>query len=101
MLCGDVETNPGLDTFNFCCWNLNSIASYDFLCISLIEVYNSVYKYDLIGVVRAPGQDQDEFKSFSDNFELLISNMESGNPFSIVITGDFNCRSNQWWEDDI
>ena len=175
MLCGDVETNPGPDTFNFCCWNLNSITSYDFLRISLIEAYNSVCKYDLIGVVethlndsddesrlqmdgysfvksnhplnikrggvalyvkdsipmkhrydlvtlpecvvceihinkrkyfftvvyRAPCQDQDEFKSFSDNFELLISNLQSENPFSIVITGDFNCRSNQWWGDDI
>ena len=52
MLCGDVETNPGPDTFNFCCWNLNSITSYDFLRISLLEAYNSVYKYDLIGVVE-------------------------------------------------
>ena len=176
MLCGDVETNPGPDTFNFCCWNLNSITSYDFLRLSLFEAYNSVYKYDLIDVVgihlndtvdesrlqldgysfiksshplnikrggvalyvkdsipmkqrydlvtlpecvvceihmkikeiffhpvvyRAPSQDQDEFKSFSDNFELLISKMQSENPFSIVITGDFNCRSNQWWADDI
>ena len=27
--------------------------------------------------------------------------MQSENPFSIVITGDFNCRSKQWWGDDI
>lgn len=175
MLCGDVESNPGPDTFNFCCWNLNSITSYDFLRLSLLEAYNSIYKYDLISVVethlddsddesrlqldgysfiksnhplnvkrggvalyvkdsipmnqrydlstlpecvvceihinkrkyfftvvyRAPNQDQDEFKSFTDNFELLISKMQLETPYCIVITGDFNCRSIQWWADDI
>ena len=175
MLCGDVESNPGPDTFNFCCWNLNSITSYDFLRLSLLEAYNSIYKYDLISVVethlddsddesrlqldgyyfiksnhplnvkrggvalyvkdsipmnqrydlstlpecvvceihinkrkyfftvvyRAPNQDQDEFKSFTDNFELLISKMQLETPYCIVITGDFNCRSTQWWADDI
>ena len=59
MLCGDVETNPGSDTFNFCCWNLNSITSYDVLCISLIKAYNSVYKYDPIGVVETHLNDSD------------------------------------------
>ena len=60
MLCGDVETNPGLDTFNFCYWNLNSITSYDFRRISLLKVYNSVYKYDLIGVVETHLNDSDD-----------------------------------------
>ena len=52
LLCGDVETNPGPETLDFCCWNLNSIAAHDFLRISLIEADNSVYNYDLIGVVE-------------------------------------------------
>ena len=52
LLSGDVETNPGPDTLNFCCWNLNSIATHNFQRVSLMEAYNSVYNYDLIGIVE-------------------------------------------------
>ena len=175
LLCGDVETNPGPETLDFCCWNLNSIATHDFLRISLIEAYNSVCNYDLMGIVethldstvdedrlaldgytfhkenhpqdvkrggvglyvkdslpsknrpdlvtfpecivcevqlnkkkyffvviyRSPGQTQSEFDNFIINFELLVSKVRAENPFGIIIMGDFNCRSTQWWENDI
>ena len=175
MLSGDVETNPGPETLDFCCWNLNSISAHDFLRVSLIEAYNSIYNYDLIGIVethldsnveeerlalngysfikdnhpqnvkrggvglyirdslaskrrsdlvtlpecivyeiqlnrkkyfftviyRSPSQDQSEFDNFTINFELMLSKMHAENPFSVIITGDFNCRSAQWWKDDI
>ena len=29
LLSGDVELNPGPETLDFCCWNLNSITAYD------------------------------------------------------------------------
>ena len=175
LLSGDVETNPGPETLNFCTWNLNSLAAYDFLRVSLIEAYNSVYNYDLIGIVethldstidenklalngytfikvnhpqnvkrggvglyikdslpskrrsdlvtlpecivyeiqinrkkyffaviyRSPSQDQYEFDNFTIDFELMLSKMHAENPFCVIITGDFNCRSTQWWESDI
>ena len=175
LLSGDVETNPGPESLDFCCWNLNSIIAYDFLRVSLIEAYNSVYDYDLIGIVethidstvdedrlsldgytfikenhpqnvkrggvglyvrdslpsknrsdlvtlpecvvceiqlnrkkyffvvvyRSPSQDQSEFDNFTVNFELLLSKLHAENPFSVIVTGDFNCRSSQWWENDI
>ena len=31
----------------------------------------------------------------------MLSKMSAENPYSVVITGDFNCRSSQWWENDI
>ena len=31
LLSGDVETNPGPETLDFCTWNLNSIIAHDFL----------------------------------------------------------------------
>ena len=65
------------------------------------EIHINKRNYFFTVVYRAPGQDQDEFKSFTDNFGLPVSNMQSENPFSILITGDFNCLSNQWWGDDI
>ena len=34
-------------------------------------------------------------------FELMLSRMHAENPYSVIITGDFNCRSPQWWEYDI
>ena len=175
LLSGDVEINPGPESFDFCCWNLNSITTYDFLRVSLIEAYNSVCNYDLIGIVetqidstvdedrlsldgytflkdnhpqnvkrggvglyvrdslpsknrsdlvtlpecivceihlnrkkyffvvvyRSPSQNHSEFENFMMNFELLLSKMHAENPFSVIITGDFNCRSSQWWENDI
>ena len=52
LLSGDIETNPGPETLDFCCWNLNSITAYDFLRVSLTEAHNSIYNYDLIGVVE-------------------------------------------------
>ena len=174
LLIGDVETNPGPETLTFCCWNLNSFTAYDFLRVSLIEAYNSVYNNDLIRIVethldstvdedrlaldgysfyndnhpqnvkrggvglfikdslpskhrldlvtlpecvvceiqlnrkkhfyavvyRSPSQDQSEFNNFTMNFQLMLSKLHAENPFCIIITGDFNCRSTQWWQND-
>ena len=50
---------------------------------------------------RSPSQEESEFENFMTSFALLLSNLQSEQPFSIVITGDFNCRSNQWWVNDI
>ena len=75
MLCGDVESNPGPDTFNFCCWNLNSITSYDFLRLSLLEAYNSIYKYDLISVVETHLDDSDDESRLQlDGYSFIKSN---------------------------
>jgi len=175
LLSGDIETNPGPGTLDFCTWNLNSIAAYDFLRVALLEAYNSVHKYDLIGIVethldttinearlaldgytfhksshpqnmkrggvglyvkdtlpskfrsdlavlpeciilevhihrkkyffvvlyRSPSQTQSEFDTFMVKFELLLSKIYAENPFCVIITGDFNCRSTEWWENDV
>ena len=177
LLSGDVEMNPGPshECLSFCSWNLNSICAHDFLRVSLIEAYNTVYNYDLIGIVethldntvdetklaidgysfyksnhpqngkrggvglyvkesfparerndlktlsecivceiqikgkkyfftvlyRSPSQSQEELEVFINKFELMLSKMASENPYCVVITGDFNARSAQWWENDI
>ena len=31
----------------------------------------------------------------------MLSKMYAENPFCVIITGNFNCRSTQWWENDI
>ena len=176
LLSGDIETNPGPDkaTLSFCSWNLNSICAHDFMRVSLIEAYNSVHNYDLIGIVethldstvdeskltldgysflknshpqkikrggvgvyyketfpakqrhdlqnlpecivcefqlnrkkyfftvldRSPNQSQEQFQAFTDGFEQMISKMAAESPYCVILTGDFNCRSPQWWEND-
>ena len=52
LLSGDIEKNPGPETLDFRCWNLNSIAAHGFLRVFSMEAYNSVYNYDLIGLVE-------------------------------------------------
>ena len=37
---------------NFCAWNLNSLSAHDYFRVSLINAYNSVYNYNLIGIVE-------------------------------------------------
>ena len=38
---------------------------------------------------------------FVENFELMLSKMAAENPYCVTITGDFNARSPQWWENDL
>ena len=52
-LCGDVEENlgPKLSSnqiFFICHWNLNSISAYNYIKISLLRVYLSTHKFDVI-----------------------------------------------------
>ena len=75
LLGGDVETNLGPETLDFCSWNLNSISAHDFLRVSLIDAYNSVYNYDLIGVVETHlDSTVDKDRLALDGYTFLNSN---------------------------
>ena len=50
-------------------------------------------KYLFVVVYRSPSQDQQEFDNFMNNFELMLSKMFAEEPYAVIITGDFNCRS--------
>ena len=58
-------------------------------------------KIFFVVIYRSPSQNPDEFNQFLDQFEHLVSLLHQENPYTIVITGDFNCRSPMWWPDDI
>ena len=53
---GDIELNPGPNKtnstckFSVCHWNLNSLAAHNFEKVGLLEVFNSVNKFDIICV---------------------------------------------------
>ena len=55
IISGDIEVNPGPEitrnqNLSLCHWNLNGIAAYDCLKISLLEAYNALHDFDLICV---------------------------------------------------
>ena len=50
---------------------------------------------------RTPSQTVDEFNLFLDRLELTVENFQAKNPDCIIITGDFNRRTQQWWSGDI
>ena len=69
-------------------------------CI-VCEVQLDKKKYFFAILYRSPSQSQAEFQDFMNNFELMLSRMSSENPYCVIITGDFNCRATNWWENDI
>ena len=49
---------------------------------------------------RSPSQNSLEFDNFILNFEKMLSDINSSNPHFSIILGDFNARSNNWWQGD-
>ena len=50
---GDIEVNPGpkkncSTSFSFRHWNLNSLIAHNYVKLSSLQAYNSVYKHDVI-----------------------------------------------------
>ena len=52
-------------------------------------------------VYRSPNQTSEEFNIFQENLQDTIRRIKDTKPHCIILTGDFNCRSRQWWPDDI
>ena len=53
-----------------------------------------------VALYRSPSQSQDDFATFSDNFEMALDLVPKKNPFSIVVLGDFNAKLSQWHDKD-
>ena len=48
-----------------------------------------------LSLYRSPSQD--EFETFTENFELNLENLLQRNPFLGVAIKDFNAKSNNWF----
>ena len=57
-------------------------------------------KVFLAVVYRSPSQNAESFISFVDKLETTIQTLKDKKPHCIILTGDFNCRSDNWWVDD-
>ena len=49
---------------------------------------------------RSPSQFLDEFDKFSENLERNLDDLLQNNPFLVVVIGDFNVKSNNWYSRD-
>ena len=53
-----------------------------------------------IALYRSPSQSQDNFETFSDNFEMMLETLAQKGSFLTTITGDFNAKSCNWYSHD-
>ena len=49
---------------------------------------------------RSPSQSQDEFETFSDNFEMTLDILEQKSPFLMTAIEGFNAKSKKWYSQD-
>ena len=49
-----------------------------------------------VALYRSPSQSQDDFATFSDNFEMILDLVSKKNPFLIVVLGGFNGKVSHW-----
>ena len=56
--------------------------------------------FSFVAFYRSPSQSQDDFATFSDNFEMTLDLASKKNPFLIVVLGDFNAKLSQWHDKD-
>ena len=54
-----------------------------------------------ISLYPLPSQSPDVFEKFSDNFELNLDKIANKNRYLIVIPGEFNAKSSNWYEHDM
>ena len=67
----------------------------------ICEIQLDRKKHFYVVAHRSPSQIRVEFENFMNTFEQMLSMLAAENPYSTIITGDLNCRSSQWWENDV
>ena len=51
----------------------------------------------ILQTTKLLNQSYDDFVSFPDNFELTSDSLAQKNPFLMVLLGDFNAKSSNWY----
>ena len=65
------------------------------------EINFSRKKVFFLAIYRSAYQSSEEFQLFIDKLQLILNYMNNDSPHSVIITGDLNGRSSQWWTEDI
>ena len=64
------------------------------------ELTLSRKKIFLITLYRSPSQTSEQYENVIDRLQVMINRVRGERPYCLIITGDFTCRSSQWWEHD-
>ena len=56
--------------------------------------------FSFVAFYRSPSQSQDDFATFSDNFQVTLDFGSKKNPFLIAVLGDFKAILKQWHDKD-
>ena len=69
-------------------------------CINF-EIWFSGKLCNFISLYLSPSQSTGVFEKFADNFELNLDKIANKNSYLIVILGDFNAKSSNWYKYDM
>ena len=68
----------------------------------IITEINIARKKTFLGTIyRSRSQRSQQFEYFIDKLQMVSNKLKRENPQCVILTGDFNCRSSQWWTEDI
>ena len=65
----------------------------------VVKLTLSRKKLFFVVIYRSPSQSSDEFNLFLSRLELVVEHMRLEKPDCIILTGDFNRKTKQWWPD--
>ena len=57
-------------------------------------------KVFFIAMYRSPNQSNEEFYVFYRRLQEIFDIIKDAKPYCVILTGDLNCRSKQFWSDD-
>ena len=63
-----------------------------------LQVGSKICKF--LSLCRSPSQISDGFEKFTDNFELTLDNLAGSNTDLILVLGDLNIKSKNWYIND-
>ena len=57
-------------------------------------------KIFFITVYHSPSQTSEQFEEFINKMQMIFDQIRRERCHSLILTGDLNCRSSQWWDED-
>ena len=52
-------------------------------------------------IYKSPSQNSEQFQYFVDRLQLTLNFTNNERLYPVIVTRDLNCRSSQWWTEDI
>ena len=63
-----------------------------------LQVGSKICKF--VSLYRSPSQTSDDFENFTDNFELTLDSLAESNSDLVVVVGDLDIKSKNWYIND-